>query len=78
MMPYVNISCDEMKRNSPVLNTHYNNVRYVEFITRGNEIRCCYVKWHDIWMEFVKDHSNSSYPAFAYGRDHVDNKSARW
>ena len=30
MMPYVNISCDEMKRNSQVLNTRYNNVRYNE------------------------------------------------
>ena len=26
MIPYVDISCDEMKRNSHVFNTHYNNV----------------------------------------------------
>ena len=30
MIPYVDISCDEMKRNSHVFYNHYNNDRYNE------------------------------------------------
>ena len=40
MIPYVNVSCDGMKRNSHVFNIHYNNGRYNEWLTRGNNTRC--------------------------------------
>ena len=40
MIPYVDTLCDETTHNSHVIHTHYNNVRYVKWITRVNGARC--------------------------------------
>ena len=40
MILCVNTPCDETTHHSHVIHTHYNNVRYIEWITRVNGARC--------------------------------------
>ena len=40
MILCANTPCDETTHNSHVIHTHYNNVRYIEWITRVNGARC--------------------------------------
>ena len=40
MILCANTPCDETTHNSPVIHTHYNSIRYIEWVTRVNGARC--------------------------------------
>ena len=55
MIPYVNNPCDETTHNSHGIHTHYNNVRYIEWITRVNGARCLTARHIHVHEHVVND-----------------------
>ena len=65
MIPYVDTVCDETTLNSHVTHTHYNNVRYIEWVTRVNGAQCLMARqqailwtvlvWHDMALQTIRN-----------------------